>query len=74
MMNSQEKLFLTYIKNNRSMGYGRMLQMVTHEWVRDCRRRGDPTSGVLVANTCLGFLPKDERQEIERHASKECCS
>ena len=71
MLDDHEKLFLTYIKNNRSLGYGRMMQMISHEWIRDCWRRGDPTSGVLITNECLGFLDKTEQEEIERRAAQE---
>lgn len=67
----QDRGFLSFVKAHRSMGYGRMLQIVSHEWYRECKRRGDPVGGVLVANACLGFLTKKEQETFARFAESD---
>jgi hypothetical protein len=68
---TDEQHFLAYVRSHREIGYGRMMQMISHEWFRTCRREETPTSGVLVANECLGLLSKDEQRLFERQAEQE---
>lgn len=71
MMWRQDEEFLEFVKAHRSVGYGRMMQLISQEWFRECRRRGDPVSGVLVANACLGFLTKKEQETFARFAESD---
>lgn len=70
-MRHRDRAFLDFVQQNRSVGYGRMMQIVSHEWYRDFRRTGGPVSGVLIVNACLGSLPPDEQEEFMRMAESE---
>lgn len=56
---SEEELFLATLRTLTNIGYGRMIQIVSHEWYRH-----DP-DGALLANTCYGLLDGDERAAYE---------
>ena len=63
--------FRQHVRRLGSMGYGRMLQIVSQEWYWDAKRRGDPVSGVLVANACLSYLPKRDQEAFVAMAEYE---
>jgi hypothetical protein len=55
--------FLLFVRSADHLGYGRMLQIIEHEWYRAAAERGDPTSGVLVVDTCLGLMSQRKQQD-----------
>jgi hypothetical protein len=59
----EERQFLAYIKAHRQIGYGRMMQMVSHEWYRAAERDIPGTGAIAhIANTCFGLLPERDQQ------------
>lgn len=70
-MRDGDREFLAYVQRHRVIGYGRMMQIISHEWYRECRRNDDPVSGVLVASECLGMLPKHKQDAFARMARYE---
>lgn len=61
--------FLAVVRSASHLGYGRMMQIVEREWYHAAAARGEPTSGVLVTDTCLGLMsPKKQREFISGYA------
>lgn len=56
--------FLAFVRNASHLGYGRMMQIIEREWYFSALRRGVPTSGVLVVDTCLGLMPQEKQEEF----------
>lgn len=64
-MREQERLFLTIVRSMKAIGYGRMMQIISHEWYRY-----DP-NGAAVANTCYGLLDEKERKAYRSLADRD---
>ena len=56
MITDEDKAFLAYIKRNKHIGYGRMMQIISNEWA--CC----DAVGAHVAVTCLAELSKRDRE------------
>ena len=59
MYANEERVFLTMVRELKNIGYGRMIQIISHEWFRH-----DPI-GAALANTCYGLLDPKERPAYE---------
>lgn len=55
--------FLREVRRFSHIGYGRMMQIIEREWFRAAQERGDPTSGVLVVDTCLGLMTQADQDD-----------
>jgi hypothetical protein len=53
MITEEESLFLAYIKKQRKLGFGRMIQIIGHEWYRTLTREHPGTEG----GACAGCMP-----------------
>lgn len=62
---ARERAFLIYVQLFKNIGYGRMQQIISHEWYRH-----DPI-GAALANTCYGLLDPPERQAYEDLAKND---
>lgn len=51
---AKEQEFLDFVRQHHKIGYGRMMQIISHEW-----HRVDDI-GAMVVGTCVGLLPHDE--------------
>lgn len=60
-----ERAFLYIVRSLKDIGYGRMMQIISHEWFRH-----DPI-GAALANTCYGLLNKKERIAYETLAHND---
>lgn len=54
---AEEAFFLNCVRQLKAIGYGRMMQIITHEWLAN---ENCPADDVLVT-TALGLLPAAER-------------
>ena len=54
--NRDERAFLEIVRRFRGIGYGRMLQIISHEWYRH-----DP-NGAALADTCYALLGKKKQK------------
>lgn len=61
----EERQFLAFVRAHKEIGYGRMMQIISHEWYRH-----DP-SGAALANTCFGLLEGEERRAYEELAKSD---
>lgn len=57
--NHDERIFLSLVRTMKHIGYGRMMQIISHEWFRH-----DPT-GALITGTCYGLLGEKLREAYE---------
>lgn len=60
-----EQEFLDTVRRLRSIGFGRMIQIISREWYRTTKEEGFPSSGVTVGNTCLGLMTEGEQAGFE---------
>ena len=60
-----ERAFLFAVRTFAPIGYGRMMQIISHEWFRKDRM------GAKLANTAYGLLPKNEREAYSRLAERD---
>lgn len=59
-----DKEFLRYVKRNKEMGYGRMMQIISNQWYKEAEEKQEGMGGgAFVANECVGFLTKKQRKE-----------
>lgn len=56
--------FLRFVRSASHLGYGRMMHIIEREWYRAAQEQGNPTSGVLVVNTCLGLMPTEDQESF----------
>lgn len=54
-----EQEFLEYVRRNKHLGYGRMMQIISHEW-----HEHHPL-GAHVTTECVGTLSDKKRREYE---------
>lgn len=60
---TSERIFLAVVRRCAAViGYGRMMQIISHEWWRR-----DPI-GALTVGTCYALLPADDRTANEEIA------
>jgi hypothetical protein len=63
LIKKEDREFLDYVKAHRDLGYGRMMQIISHEWYRQAQRdRPSMEGGAFVANTCFAFLSEKEQR------------
>lgn len=60
--NDEERDFLAFIRAHKAIGYGRMMQIISHQWWRE----GGPVAH--AANTSFAALPERERAAHEHVA------
>jgi hypothetical protein len=65
MDDKTERAFLFCIRAFADIGYGRMMQIISHEWYRH-----DP-NGAALANTCYGLLDGKERKAYQSLADHD---
>lgn len=65
MDEKSDRAFLFCVRAFKDIGYGRMMQIISHEWFRH-----DPI-GAAVANTCYGLLNGDERHAYQSLAETD---
>lgn len=58
----EERQFLAYVKTHKGIGYGRMMQMISHAWYRYTERTIGTGEGAQLANTCVAFLSERDKQ------------
>lgn len=63
--NKEEIYFLILVRLLKHIGYGRMQQIISHEWYRH------DAAGAALANTCYGLLPIDERRAYAQLAESD---
>jgi hypothetical protein len=57
--------FLLFVRSAAHLGYGRMLQIIAHEYYRGATEDSlCPPSGVLVVDTCLGLMSKRKQRDF----------
>lgn len=60
--------FRRLIQQNKAVGFGRMMQLISEAWYADMVAHNYPTDGILVS-TCLAFLsPESKRKELQQLA------
>lgn len=65
-MNSNiERAFLFCVRAFAAIGYGRMMQIISHEWYRH-----DP-NGAQIATTCYGLLNGRDRRAYQELADAD---
>jgi hypothetical protein len=65
MIIEEDRQFLAYVKSHRELGFGRMIQIIGHEWYRYLQREFPGTGaegGAFTDSTCFALLTKP-RQE-----------
>ena len=60
-----ERAFLFCVRAFAVIGYGRMMQIISHEWYRH------DAIGAALANTCYGLLEGNERAAYEALAQSD---
>jgi hypothetical protein len=60
-----EHYFLAFVRSHAQIGYGRMMQIISHEWYRH-----DP-DGAGLANTAYGLLEGDEARAYRSLAERD---
>jgi len=58
MITEQDKAFLEYIKAHKDIGYGRMIQIISHTWYEQLKREHPGMEEGAFAGTCVAFLPE----------------
>ena len=65
MNGKAERAFLFCVRAFKDLGYGRMMQIISHEWYRY-----DP-NGAALANTCYGLLEGKDRAAYQALADTD---
>ena len=60
-----ERMFLEFVRANKQIGYGRMMQIISHEWYRAYEGDRAVQLGVFDGGRCVGMLPKEDRELYE---------
>jgi hypothetical protein len=62
----EDKAFLSYIKQHRHIGYGRMMQIISYEWYEVLKRENPDLPGMkesaLVPGGCFVFLSEEQKK------------
>jgi len=65
VISEEDKEFLSYVKAHKHIGYGRMMQIISHEWYQE---HGE---GAFVSNTCFAFLSDAEQRAFLEVLARE---
>ena len=63
MITEQDKRFLDFIKEHKSLGYGRMMQIISHTWYEQLKREHPGAEDGAFTGTCVAFLPEELKRE-----------
>jgi hypothetical protein len=63
IITEEERQFLAYVKEQREIGFGRMMQIIGHEWYRMLQREYPGLEGgAFACSTCFALLPEKEQR------------
>lgn len=62
MITEQDKTFLSFIKQHKHIGYGRMIQIISNAWYEELERGGEMTGQAALVGKCLAFQPEPEKR------------
>jgi hypothetical protein len=63
MITEEDRQFLAYVKKHRELGFGRMIQIIGHEWYRVLQHEyPGAEGGAFAGSTCFALLPAKEQE------------